>query len=909
MMFRLTPRMFCLLVLSCGTIIPQAQGDIPMPLPVEIAYASDPADVYVEALKITDKASTLARRHQYIKAVQMLQRAEELFAGVAKKWPNFRPNLVKQRRQINRDNMNLWQKAAQEQANRNPHPNNNGLVIERPKPSGKPSLKPTIQLPSGYKGVEFSPTEGSSMINKIPSPSIAPGLSSYQAESNYEKVRRLLDKANVENKSLVKVLKQTRKDLDDALSKLAAASAGESVYRDELLKTKKQLDEERNTNTKLLKTLSTRIEQLESQVASLQKEKLAHLDEIATLRQRVGEQEAKLAEVTQQRDKLQKERDQLAALVELNSPEKTKNLLDRNLTLAAQLKDALEKISVLETAKIDSEEQRKTNLRALEETREEVALLKQKLMEIRDENIGYRKRITELNTKLINADVELAKLENKPDNNTPLLEDENKLLRSTIAKQLRILAVQEQSRTLLISTYKRLHQENPETAEIAKLMDNDEIIKLTPAEQEIINAIAKDTNIHAELSTEQKNKIDKLAQSLAAEQKKASQLAKELAKVKQQSQESTKQSSKEKKAHEAALAKSQKALEDKNKEILELTNRINKLQADYQEQARLSAISSNKITPKEEEALNKNMERVVRNKLEIEALAQGASEAFAKNRFVAAEQLYRTLLDIQPNHVPALVNLGTILLRRNKPDDAIQCLHNATKLDSKSAPAWFMLGIAHYRAGYDQSAKLALQETVKLDPANATALLYLGNIDASAEQFSAAIGHYEKALKIQPKSTETLFNLAYTHARMGNKKQAAKCYNKAIQFGALPDSSLESLITGKPAISTTPTVQENTTTEQVEKPLTPPAQVQQNPAPLTEKTKAEEQSTPLPPKPQVKDSPKPAAEPKPKTKQPAPSSSTKETTEKKESQKKVTPEKKEEKPNTPPRRRSRFRIG
>ncbi len=909
MMFRLTPRMFCLLALSCGAIIPQAQGDIPMPLPVEIAYASDPADVYVEALKITDKASTLARRHQYIKAVQMLQRAEELFAGVAKKWPNFRPNLVKQRRQINRDNMTLWQKAAQDQADRNPQPYNNGLVIEKPKPSGKPSLKPTIQLPSGYKGVEFSPTEGASMINKIPSPSIAPGISSYQAESNYEKVRRLLDKANVENKSLVKVLKQTRKDLDDALSKLAAASAGESVYRDELLKTKKQLEEERSTNTKLLKTLSTRIEQLESQVANLQKEKLAHLDEIATLRQRVGEQEAKLIEVTQQRDKLQKERDQLATLVELNSPEKTKNLLDRNLTLAAQLKDALEKIASLETAKIDSEEQRKTNLRTLEETREEVALLKQKLMEIRDENIGYRKRITELNTKLINADVELAKLENKPDNNTPLLEDENKLLRSTIAKQLRILAVQEQSRTLLISTYKRLHQENPETAEIAKLMDNDEIIKLTPAEQEIINAIAKDTNIHVELSTEQKNKIDKLAQSLAAEQKKASQLAKELAKVKQQSQESTKQSSKEKKAHESALAKSQKALEDKNKEILELTNRINKLQADYQEQARLSAISSNKITPKEEDALNKNMERVVRNKLEIEALAQGASEAFAKNRFIAAEQLYRTLLDIQPNHVPALVNLGTILLRRNKPDDAIQCLHNATKLDSKSAPAWFMLGIAHYRAGYDQSAKLALLETVKLDPANSTALLYLGNIDASAEQFNAAIGHYEKALKIQPKSTETLFNLAYTHARMGNKKQAAKCYNKAIQLGALPDTSLESLITGKPATSTAPTVQENPPTEQVEKPHTPPEQVQQNPAPPTEETKAKEQSTPMPPKPQVQDSPKPAAKPNLETKQPAPSSSTKETIEKKEAQKKVTPEKKEEKPNTPPRRRSRFRIG
>ena len=77
--------------------------------------------------------------------------------------------------------------------------------------------------------------------------------------------------------------------------------------------------------------------------------------------------------MTDEKNALQKDRDQLAALVELNSPDKTKNLLDRNLTLAAQLKDAQDKIAALETAKSDSEEQRKANLKALEEAREESA--------------------------------------------------------------------------------------------------------------------------------------------------------------------------------------------------------------------------------------------------------------------------------------------------------------------------------------------------------------------------------------------------------------------------------------------------------------------------------------------------------------------------------------------------------
>ena len=50
------------------------------------------------------------------------------------------------------------------------------------------------------------------------------------------------------------------------------------------------------------------------------------------------------------------------------------------------------------------------------------------------------------------------------------------------------------------STYKRLHQENPDTAEIASLMDNEEAIKLTPAEKQIVNAMARDNNINVPLT-------------------------------------------------------------------------------------------------------------------------------------------------------------------------------------------------------------------------------------------------------------------------------------------------------------------------------------------------------------------------------------------------------------------------
>lgn len=783
------------LSLTCGSMPLLAQGTyMPGPMPATAGAKQDPTDMYLEALRLVTQAAGLVEKRDYIGAIRLTQQAEDKFGRLAKSYPQWRPNLLQTRRQLNRENLNQWQKLAQQQAAASSA--GPGLEMERPASVPKrPRPKPNVALPPGYKGVEFPARPGEPLINTIPSPSVSPGAAPEVVESNYERIRRLLDKTTMENKALIQALKRTRREQEEILAKLAVASAGESVYRDELLKVKKQMEDERKTSNKLIQTLTRRVEELEQHVTSLSQDKARYLAQIADLQLQLKEYQDKLEKVTDEKNALQKDRDQLAALVELNSPDKTKNLLDRNLTLAAQLKDAQDKIAALETAKSDSEEQRKANLKALEEARGESADLKQKLIAIRDENIGYRKRITELNTKLINADVELSKLEANPEK-SPLLLEENQLLRSTIAKQLRILSVQDQSRSLLISTYKRLHQENPDTAEIASLMDNEEAIRLTPAEKQIVNAIARDNNINVPLTDQQKEKINKLAQALSAERGKAALLARDLELARSQMKTKADKSAKNDKKQAEALARAQKALEQKNIQVEELTRQMEELKNRSAEQARLAAISAGSITPDQEKALNRSMEATVRMKLEAEALGQGAAEAFAKKRYAAAEQLYRTLLDFQPAHVPALVNLGTILLQRNKAEEAIKFLKKATELDASSTPAWFMMGVAQYRAGEDQRAIASLTETVRLDPANALALLYLGNLETSAGNYEKAVVHFENSLKIQPESPDAHFNLAWTYSRLGRMAQARKSYDAAIRSGGLPDSDLELAITG-----------------------------------------------------------------------------------------------------------------
>lgn len=782
------------MALSCGALPLMAEGIyVPAPMPPASGTWQDPSDMYVEALSLVNKSAGLAEKRDYVGAIRLTQQAEEQLARLVKAYPQWRPNLLAQRRQINRENLDQWQKLAQQQAAARPA--GPALAVEQPAAvpaANRPRPKPNIALPPGYKDVEFPATPGEPLINPVPGLSVSPGAPPAIVESSYDRIRNALDKSRMENKALIDALKRTRRQLEKALSDLAVSATGESVYRDELIKVRKQMEDERAENNKLLQTLIPRVRELEQTVATLTKERDQHLELIASLQQQVQDYEDALKKMTDDRDALKNERDQLAALVALNNPDKTRNLLDRNMTLTAQLKDAQDRIAALETANSDSEEQRKANLKALEEARTESAGLKQKLIALRDENIGYRKRITEMMTKLINADVELSKLSEHPEK-SPLLMEEVTLMRSIIAKQNRILSIQDQSRTLLINTYMREFQQNPATKDIAALLNNTDIIKLTPAEQQIVNALEGDSKLKLFLTDRQKEEMDKLARDLSAEREKAAQLSKELELARSKMKNDASKNSKANKAQAQALAKARDAVEQKNRQVEELNRKLEDLTRQFNEQAKLAALSASSAVP---DQADRGIKTAVREQLKVEALGQGAAEAFAQKRYVAAEQLYRTLLDLQPNHVPALVNLGTILLQRNKAEKAIEYLKKATDLDARSSPAWFMMGVAQYRAGLDQQALASLTETVRLDPANAPAMLYLGNLETSAGNYEKAVGHFENALKILPESSEAHFNLAWTYSRLGRTAQARKSYDAAIRCGGLPDSDLELAITG-----------------------------------------------------------------------------------------------------------------
>jgi protein O-GlcNAc transferase len=113
----------------------------------------------------------------------------------------------------------------------------------------------------------------------------------------------------------------------------------------------------------------------------------------------------------------------------------------------------------------------------------------------------------------------------------------------------------------------------------------------------------------------------------------------------------------------------------------------------------------------------------------------------------SAEQLYREVLSLQPDHADALHNLGLIAHQSGRNDIALNLLHQAVRLKSDSADA----------------------------------LTNLGNVLRSVARLDEAIAAYSKAVALQPNFLNAHFNLASTFILTGQLDDAiAACRNVLI---------------------------------------------------------------------------------------------------------------------------------
>jgi Flp pilus assembly protein TadD len=110
-------------------------------------------------------------------------------------------------------------------------------------------------------------------------------------------------------------------------------------------------------------------------------------------------------------------------------------------------------------------------------------------------------------------------------------------------------------------------------------------------------------------------------------------------------------------------------------------------------------------------------------------------------------------LEIRPNFPDALINLGVVLSRMNKTDEAIKTLKKALELNSENAFALRNLGACIAKLGRDvAAAQTHLEHAVRLAPADIQAWLGLARVYQSQGNTAAARNACTRVLQIGPQS-------------------------------------------------------------------------------------------------------------------------------------------------------------
>jgi len=151
-----------------------------------------------------------------------------------------------------------------------------------------------------------------------------------------------------------------------------------------------------------------------------------------------------------------------------------------------------------------------------------------------------------------------------------------------------------------------------------------------------------------------------------------------------------------------------------------------------------------------------------------------------QNKFETAIQKYQESLDIKPDNINVLFNLGVSYLQSEQTDMAIGCFKQVVTLSPHHDQAHNNLGIAYKKLGMTALAIAFFETALEYQPESAQTLYNLGNVYKQNHVFDKAETFYKRAIEIQPDFVACLNNLADIYIREKRYDQALKLLDQAL---------------------------------------------------------------------------------------------------------------------------------
>ncbi len=297
-------------------------------------------------------------------------------------------------------------------------------------------------------------------------------LAAKPVESEMKALNQRIAGLEQEREAMGMALSQSRSAHTEALARNAILEADLKVMRQKHADLDRDLKAERDVANSVVTGQRAQLRALEKELAQKSTQLGKANERISGLITELQESRDAFAQLRTERDSLLQERDQMSALLKLNEDGRIQDLVQQNMGLAKNLREANEKV---ERLNLDNNSAKDDIVDALRD----LAIAKSQINKLHQEKREQDGRLVELENRLKGEEAALSKGQVAAD------PEEVAVLRDIIQRQLRIQERRRQARDLLIEAVKEMGAKDERIAQAVKLFDGQEI-ELSPDEQRLI---------------------------------------------------------------------------------------------------------------------------------------------------------------------------------------------------------------------------------------------------------------------------------------------------------------------------------------------------------------------------------------------------------------------------------------
>ena len=483
----------------------------------------DPSDVYFQGWLLSRDAEKLQAENKHAEALEKLLRARQLFDSVSSYYPLWKPEMVKGRRSKTQDDIDVVAPQALAESKRKneaiavleggaktgvidgdtPKPLDNDMSAVPVPPAHEVETLETrriAELENRVKELESDLAAASKSQNQHPGAAdreasrardmakqrdlaqaelkrahdeLAKLRARFAEQPVQDELRNLngkLQQTEREKAALAQALSQSQKETREARAQADALNAERGRLAQKAADLERNLEQERKVQNEV-------IAGQQKQLRALQEELRGKNDELARANQKIAGLESDLASLRKdfdvlrdERDGLLRERDQMKALLSSEDGDRIQKVIDQNMDLARQLREANEAVERLNKNHNATQDE-------LIEAMTSLAVAKDSINAFKREKAAQDQRMADLERRLRAETAALAAKDVDP--------SEAEMLREIIQKQLRIQERRRQSAELLIDAVGEKAEKDDKIKEALELFKSPEM-ELSPQEMEIV---------------------------------------------------------------------------------------------------------------------------------------------------------------------------------------------------------------------------------------------------------------------------------------------------------------------------------------------------------------------------------------------------------------------------------------